>query len=148
MNADPTQRRSRTYWPAPGSDDDDHHTCHLSSQARLLLTGLCVYVIALTMTIGVMLVDSRQIRELREQQLEQIREEIRIGQCDLLDQLPEGGLLERPRAKYECGPGYPQSEIDPQQRDEQADIIAPPAPLPTPTVLPDGPRTMNNSLRE
>lgn len=33
--------------------------------------------------------------------------------CDLLDQLPAGGLLDQPRTKYGCGPGLPPTRVTP-----------------------------------
>lgn len=44
-----------------------------------------------------------------ERDAENARQDQRIDAaiCDLLDQLPQGGLLDRPRQKYGCGPGLP-----------------------------------------
>jgi hypothetical protein len=110
----------------------------------LIITAGCV--IATAIAVAVLLWYVQEIRQVRDQQLRDVQEQIREGQCDLLDEFPEGGLLERPRAKYGCGPGYPASELDPEQRDEQPDIrIDPPAvdpPAPRLSV-PDGPRSLD-----
>lgn len=49
--------------------------------------------------------------EYRDAETQRLQQRITDAVCDLLDQLPEGGLLERPRDKYGCGPGIPLSEL-------------------------------------
>jgi len=56
------------------------------------------------------------------------QERLRIGICDLLDQLPEGGLLDRPRAKYGCGPGIPLEELTPGEQAEVGSRTRPAVP--------------------
>lgn len=53
----------------------------------------------------------------RDQEQKRLEEKIRRSTCDLLDQLPAGGLLERPRAKYHCGPGLPSTSPVPRSKE-------------------------------
>lgn len=67
--------------------------------------------------------------EYRDQEQRRLEEQIRRSTCDLLDQLPAGGLLERPRAKYHCGPGLPLSSLPTQEQKQlhHPQTTAPPA---------------------
>ena len=56
-------------------------------------------------------VEGRGEQRDRENDAQDVR--IKRAICDLLDQLPEGRLLDRPRAKYGCGPGLRPDEIPP-----------------------------------
>jgi hypothetical protein len=67
----------------------------------------------------------------RDAENARLHEQIRQSMCDLLDQLPEGGLLQRPREKYGCGPGIPLADLPPAVRDRYA-----PTPTPAPTLTP------------
>lgn len=51
--------------------------------------------------------------EQRDRENTALQEQIRRSLCDLLDQLPQGGLLDLPRAKYGCGPGLPLDQLPP-----------------------------------
>lgn len=57
--------------------------------------------------------------------------------CDLLDTLPEGGLLDRPRAVYDCGPGIPFDSLTPEeQRRITGGTASPVPPPPAPLRIP------------
>lgn len=73
--------------------------------------------------------------QLREQQIEQVREQIRESWCQALDGLPEGNAyLDLLRDKYHCGPGLPLSSFSP---DEQAKLHPPSVPPSVPAQQPD-----------
>lgn len=55
-----------------------------------------------------------------ERMEEQWQERFRRGQCDMLDNLPEGAVLDRLRDRYDCGPGLPRAELSPEERQELA----------------------------
>lgn len=75
--------------------------------------------------------------EFRDRESARLQQEITNAVCDLLDQLPEGGLLERPRDKYGCGPGIPLSELPEDVRRRYQGEAAPAATAaPTPTTQP------------
>lgn len=42
-----------------------------------------------------------------------LKQDIRDGLCDLLDQLPASPVLQAPRDKYGCGPGIPLDQLPP-----------------------------------
>lgn len=71
--------------------------------------------------------------EQRDRENARLREEIRQGQCALLDQLPAGGLLDRPRQTYGCGPGIPLDQLTPEEQAQLPSRKAPPRPAATTT---------------
>jgi hypothetical protein len=104
-----------------------------------VLAGLITAVIALTLTVAALtfyvIQDHSYVvgrGEYRDREQARLQEQLRQSLCDLLDTLPEGGLLERPRAKYDCGPGIPLSAYPPDVRAR----IWGTAPTPTPSEGP------------
>jgi hypothetical protein len=124
-----TPHRSRTAWQqapqTPAGATTTTHDHRLPRRVRLILIGLVVAVIGLTAAVVVTGVyvwqaaeyvqGTGEYRDAEAERIEQqAQERIRRAICDLLDELPEGGLLERPRAKYGCGPGVPLAEFPPE----------------------------------
>src|SRR5690349_12651174 len=106
-------RRSREFWTdtmEAGPPNPPAHVHRLPAAVRFALVGLVAAVFLLLVAVSLMGVYVYQQQqyiqgrgELRDRENAQLQEQQRQGICDLLDQLPEGGLLERPRAKYGCG---------------------------------------------
>jgi hypothetical protein len=78
--------------------------------------------------------------EERDRQSRETNQRINDAICDLLDQLPEGPLLDRPRDKYGCGPGIPLEDLPPEQaeqlRQQRGQTPAPSVPAESPAVPP------------
>jgi hypothetical protein len=92
-----------------------HHT-HRQTRAPVITAYVAIVLLAIQSAyIFVYVLDRGQARD---EELRRIDERINRSVCDLLDQLPEGGLLDRPRQKYGCGPGIPLESYPPdvQQR--------------------------------
>lgn len=70
----------------------------------------------------------------RDRQNADTNQRINDAICDLLDQLPEGGLLDRPRAKYQCGPGIPLDLLSPEEQAQIGSRTTPTVPAPTSAV--------------
>lgn len=127
------RRRSREGWAdamEAGPPATASHTHRLPKAVRLAFIGLVAAVFLVLIGLGLMAVQvykanqyvqgRGEFRDAEAARMEaESSERIRQAMCDLLDQLPEGGLLERPRAKYDCGPGIPVAELTP---DEQAQL--------------------------
>ena len=77
--------------------------------------------------------------ELRDQENERLNQRINDAICDLLDQLPEGELLDRPRGKYGCGPGIALEDLPEDVRRRFDPPAAPAAPA---TTVPAAPTTL------
>jgi len=125
------------------------HVHRLPKVVRLALVGLTVSMFLALVGIGLMAgavyqanqyVQGRgEYRDREAVRMEQETEEsIRRAMCDLLDQLPEGGLLDRPRVKYGCGPGIPVSDLTPEEQAQLANR-APQVVAPERTGLPPAP---------
>ncbi len=123
--SDPPRRRlsdrARRAWPdemRPEPDVSPVHTHRIPGSVRAALVGI-VAVLALLIVavvlIGLAVYQADQYvkgrGEYRDREAARMEaeteERIRQSLCDLMDELPEGGQLERPRAKYGCGPGIP-----------------------------------------
>jgi hypothetical protein len=111
--------------------DPPAHVHRLPVFVRVALVGLTVAVFLCLVGIGLMAgavyqanqyVQGRgEFRDREAARMEsETTEKIRKAMCDLLDTLPEGGLLERPRDKYDCGPGIPIDELSPEERQQVA----------------------------
>lgn len=94
--------------------DAPEHSHKLPGGVRLAIAGLIVVQFLLIVAVGLISVYVYQQQqfiqgrgEYRDAEAVRLEERIRRSTCDLLDQFPEGGLLERPRNKYGCGPGMP-----------------------------------------
>ena len=117
--------RSRLGWSDPMDENPPTasapaHSHRLPGSVRLALSGLLAAALLLSVAVGFLTVYVYQANQYVEGRGEQRDREndaqdVRIKRaiCDLLDQLPEGRLLDRPRAKYGCGPGLRPDEIPP-----------------------------------
>lgn len=146
-------RRSRTGWAdamEAGPPSPPAHTHRLPPLVRYAIVGLTGAMFCLLVAVSLLSVYVYQQQqyvqgkgEQRDRENARLEEQQRQGICDLLDQLPEGGLLERPRTKYGCGPGIPLDELTPQEQEQVAGrnpaAVAPPvAPSPQPSTPPLG----------
>jgi hypothetical protein len=143
-----TPHRSRTAWQqapqTPAGATKTGHDHRLPRRVRLILIGLVVAVVGLAAAVAVMGVyvwqaaayvpGTGEYRDAEAERIEQqAQERIRRAICDLLDELPEGGLLERPRAKYGCGPGVPIAEFPPEVAERFRPEVTAPPPAPPPS---------------
>lgn len=128
---------------APGNA----HVHRLPTSVRLALVGLTAAVFLALVGLGLMASAVYQADqyvqgrgEYRDRETARVeretRDRIRAAICDLLDQLPEGGLLDRPRAKYGCGPGIPFEALTPEEQERITGARGSPPP---PLVRPDPP---------
>jgi hypothetical protein len=111
-----------------------------------ILKALVLVVVVLTLMVGLLTyyvfqqqayIEGRGVQ--RDRENEQLQQAIVDAVCDLLDQLPEGGLLDRPRDRYGCGPGIPFSELPEDVRRRYSGEEPEPAPAATPTPMPSPP---------
>lgn len=136
-------RRSRRTWPGPmsvaGVEPGHEHDLPpaLLARVRVLTRSLVIFGVCLA-AIGTCLVLILLDRSnARDDQNERTNQRINDSICDLLDQLPEGGLLDRPRGKYHCGPGFPLSRLTPDERTQIRRPVSPPAAsTPAPSAAP------------
>jgi hypothetical protein len=126
-------RRSRRGWPdpePPAPDGDAVVPAHKHSRVPV---GIAYVAIVLLLVTDVLLVigwmDFNDYvhgkGQQRDQENARLNQRINDAICDLLDQLPEGPLLDRPREKYGCGPGIPFDQLPP---DIQQQLTPAPAP--------------------
>lgn len=140
---EPDKRRSRTAWPGPLSiaGVGEGHTHDLPKALRTRYRLMMLAVVALLLAVGTLTffvyqqqqyIQGRgEYRDREAARMEAENEErLRRGICDLLDQLPEGGLLERPRTKYGCGPGIPFDSLTPEEQRRIGGGSAPQTPPP------------------
>ena len=138
------RRRSREHWTDAMEDGPPAapaHTHRLPPVVRISVVGLVAATFLLLIAVGLLSTYVYQQQQYiqgkgvqRDRENARLHEQIRQSMCDLLDQLPEGGLLQRPRDKYGCGPGIPLADLPPAVRQRYAPTPAP-AP-PTPRVVP------------
>lgn len=72
-----------------------------------------VAIALLAVAVGVLTAYIVVLKDARDTESARIDQRITTSMCDLLDQFPAGGLLERPRHKFHCGPGLP-ADITPR----------------------------------
>lgn len=136
--------RSRAGWAdsmesEPAGAISNAHAHRLPKSVRTALIGLAAVSFLLLVAVGFLTVYVYQadqyvqgrgaFRDAEAARAEAKSEErIRRAMCDLLDTLPEGGLLENPRGKYGCGPGMPLSELPPEQAEQLRTQRTPTAP--------------------
>lgn len=138
---EPKPNRSRTAWPGPmsiaGLGDGHEHDLPKALVQRVrrqtwavVILGVCIVAIGVLLLLII-----AQRGERRDEENERLQDQIRQSTCDLLDQLPEGGLLDRPRSKYGCGPGIPFDSLTPDEQRRISGGSAPPTvePGPSPT---------------
>lgn len=143
-------RREPTY-PAPERNPSPATVCPPWLR-RAVITLVVVAALELAgLSVGAVYVYQQQQYvegrgEYRDREAARLEEQIRRSVCDLLDQLPEGGLLERPRTKYGCGPGIPIDQLTPEEQArlqgqgaaDRSQQPAAPAGAPTAAGPPDG----------
>jgi hypothetical protein len=123
------------------------HTHELPGGLLTILKALVLVVVVLTVMVGLLTYYVFQQQayiegrgHVRDAENERTNQRINDAICDLLDQLPEGGLLDRPRERYGCGPGIPLSELPEDVRRRYTGEDGTPAPtptaVPTPTQVP------------
>lgn len=153
MTTDPTpeKRKSRRGWPGPMSvaGVKPGHTHQLPGALLTILKALVLVVVVLAVMVSLLTYYVFQQQayiegrgHVRDAENERTNQRINDALCDLLDQLPEGGLLDRPRDRYGCGPGIPLSELpeDVRQRYTGQPPAAPTTtPTPTPAATPPPP---------
>ena len=142
--------RHGLFWPKAGTAPEPLPDRRRPSPLLVALVGLVIalLVVSVLSVIYAIRVEQRLIAledyvagrgEFRDREAveleERLRESFRRGICDTLDQLPEGGPLDRPRTKYECGPGVPLALLTPEERarlspEERAPLVAPGPPVP------------------
>lgn len=122
--AEPSEsRKSRIAWPGPmstaglGQGHSHELPDPLIRRIRLLTQVLVIVGVCLVAAITMLLLLILERGQMRDAEQERIREAF----CDVFDSLPEGGLLDRPRALFDCGPGIPLEDLpdDLRQRWEQ-----------------------------
>ena len=137
-------RRSREGWAdamEAGPPDPPAHTHRLPPLVRVSIVGLGAAVFLLLIAVGFLTVYVYQQQQyiegrgqFRDRENDRTNQRINDAICDLLDQLPEGGLLERPRHKYGCGPGIPLDQLTPSEQAQVQGRVAPVAPQNPPGV--------------
>lgn len=158
----PEHHRSRTAWPGPmsiaGVGEGHSHDLPrpLVKRVRLLTQALVIVGGCMAAIITLLLLLIFLKGEQRDEENARMREQLRQGQCDLLDTFPEGvPALERARGKYHCGPGIPIEDLTPDEQarlqgDAPATTVQPPAVQPpTPDLgspaVPNPPRPPANT---
>ena len=138
-----------------GPPNPPAHVHRMPRVFRIAVVGLVGAVFLLLVAVGLIAnavlqqqqyIEGRGVQ--RDAENARLHEQIRQAQCDLLDQLPEGGLLEAPRTKYHCGPGIPLADLPPSVRQRYAPTPAVPqalTPLP-PAASPSASRPAPGTL--
>lgn len=126
---DVERRRSRFAWPdrtEPTTTPAGTHD-HKQSNGPLLIAFFCIVVLLLADAGLVWFIIARG--EARDEAELRLRQEIRAGQCELLDALPADPLLDQVREEFGCGPGRPVESYPPEVQ-EQLGNAAPTTPPP------------------
>jgi hypothetical protein len=144
----PERRRSRFGWPTQTEPTTTPAGTHSHKQNNRPL-GLAYVAIVLLLITNAALAyfvwqDHQYVQgrgEYRDQETTRLEQQITDAVCDLLDELPEGGLLDRPREKYGCGPGIPLDDLpaDLRERYEGGTRSAPTTTAPAPTSTTQAP---------
>ncbi len=111
---------------------------HTHEQPRsALLTVLTIVVVLLSLTVGWLLFTTYMLQKgqaettayiegrgaARDAENQRLNDRVDQAVCDVLDQLPAGGLFDPIREQYRCGPGIPLGELDPQAAQNLAEIL-------------------------
>lgn len=110
---EPARRR----WPHLSADLEGsapgvaRHSHRLPRWMRLAAVGLTLAVLGLAVALALTVVYVLQLKAEREHEADRLAESFRVGICDVLDQLPQGGVLDPVRLRYGCGPGNPDLRI-------------------------------------
>lgn len=114
-------RKSRKFWPdaLTTAGVGEGHTHMVSPRYKRMFMLAMVLFIFLTLSVGAIWYRVLISGTYRDQQVDQIREEVRRGHCELLDTFPEDvQSLERAREQNHCGPGIPIGMLTPEERAE------------------------------
>ena len=140
-----------------GPPNPPAHVHRLPPVVRIAVVGLVAAVFLLLVAVGFLTIYVYQANqyvqgrgEFRDRETARLQEQQRRATCDLLDQLPEGGLLDRPRTKYHCGPGIPLEQLSPQEQAQLQGRTQPPAAPPlraTPGVPPPQSAPLGSAAR-
>lgn len=141
MDTDPADRRSRRAWPLRTQETTTSAGTHdhkLPQSIFRVVIALAVFLLVLAVVDAVLVLYIIGRGQVREQQIEQTRRDVREQLCDVLDGLPQGGVLDLTRSKLDCGPGMPLSSFPPDiQRQFTPAPTQPSAPVPAqPTTTP------------
>ena len=146
MGTDPASRPSRRGWPlrtAETTTSAGTHDHRLPQGIFGVLVGLSVFLIVLAVVDALLVIYIVGRGQVRERQIQETREQVRASLCDVLDGLPEGGVLDLTRDRLGCGPGLPLSSFSPEDRARLEPPTDPPAQepttAPTPTAAPEPP---------
>ena len=135
METDPAKRPSRRGWPLrtqATTTSAGTHDHKLPQGIFRVLIAVCVFLVVLAVVDAFLVLYITGRGQLREQQIEQVREQIRESWCQALDGLPrDNAYLDILRDKYDCGPGLPLSQFSP---DVQKQLSPGPSQPSTPPV--------------
>jgi hypothetical protein len=141
-DADETKRRSRGPWPLrtqATTTPAGTHDHGLPGWLKPAFIGCGVAILALVVAVIYLMIYIIGRGQVREQQIQDTRDQVREQLCDVLDGLPQGGVLDLTRGRLGCGPGLPLSQFSPdiQQRlsptppQPSAPVVQQPAPSPS-----------------
>jgi hypothetical protein len=146
---DPADRPSRRGWPLrtqATTTTAGTHDHQLPQGIFRVLIALCVFLLVLAVVDAFLVLYIVGRGQVREAQIEETRRDVREQLCDVLDGLPQGGVLDLTRSKLDCGPGLPLSSFPPDiQRQFTPAPTQPSAPVPaqpttTPRAAPEPPQ--------
>lgn len=132
---DDKPRRSRIGWPDP-EEPEYALVGHTHEQKRGALIWLYVAVAGLVIVAALIVTYMLARGAQRDAQNEQVWQQIRDSWCLALDTLPEGGLLDLLRDRYDCGPGLRPDQLPPELRQQYGGVPAAPA---APSTVPLAP---------
>lgn len=134
------ENRHRYRKPLEVQEETAGPTDHTHEQPRgllLLIKCLAAAVVLLSLAVGWLLFTTYTLQQgqnettayiegrgtQRDAENERLNERIDDAVCDVLDQLPAGGLFDPIREQYGCGPGIPVDELNPDAAQNLADIL-------------------------
>jgi hypothetical protein len=149
---DPRKRRSRIPWPMRTGETTTAAGTHDHTMPKWVrfndICGFLLHVVE-SLVIACLLIYIIGRGEVRERQIQDTRDLVREQLCDVLDGLPEGGVLDLTRGRLHCGPGMPLESYPPEIQGQlggipKADRSAPRPELPAsqaPVEPPTAPAT-------
>ena len=147
MDTDPADRRSRRGWPLRTQETTTSAGTHdhkLPQSIFRVVIALAVFLLVLAVVDAVLVLYIIGRGQVRERQIEQTREQVREQLCDVLDGLPQGGVLDLTRENLGCGPGLPlssfspeiQKRLGPTPAEPSAPVVQQPTTTPAPAAEP------------
>jgi len=146
VDTDPADRPSRRGWPIrtrPTTTAAGTHDHQLPQGIFRVLIALCVFLLVLAVVDAFLVLYIVGRGQVREAQIEQTRRDVREQLCDVLDGLPQGGVLDLTRSKLDCGPGIPFDQLPPEIQQQLT-----PSPARQPTTQPSEPVTGGSAAPE